>query len=191
MQDIKDIINHLKEQAKKSMRKNGGELEPKMYFLILYPGQKTPVYFPVPCSKFFESAKMKSKMPIYSALAWEKKKRESQAGIDLIAVCLISDTWQASLNVDGKSEAEINEILENAPQASKMPNRREALVLGVCFKDKSELYLLYYKRKGKNIEFQETINEAEFVGTMSELYPTGDYSGLLDVALNYAPDLYN
>lgn len=191
MSDIKKIIDYLKGRAIKSMRKNYGELEPKMYFLILYPGQKTPVYFPVPCSRFFENKKMKSFMPTYSALCWEKKKLEHPEGIKLIAVCLITDSWQSQVDLGDKSKEEIEHIKNSGYAPSKAANRREAIATSVCFENSNEVYLLYYKRNGMNIIYEETSKATGFEGIMAELYPRGDNSALLDSMLDFYENLKN
>ncbi len=172
MHDIKNIINHLKEQAKKSMRKNGGELEPKMYFLILYPGQKTPVYFPLPIEPFFAGATTKAMLPHFAETAWLSKKASSPVGIQLLAVCVVSDSWQTIVPLEGLSDEEIEAATQKAGRPSKAANRREAIAFSVCYPDRAESALMFYKRIGAKIEYEET-REAEnhHSAITARLYP--------------------
>ncbi len=177
MQDIKDIVKHLAEQAKKQMLKKG-ELEPKMYFLILYPGQKTAVYFPVPVSKFFEDGpvNMKPKIPAYAQMAWLNKKNTSPPGIELKAVCCMTDSWFSIYDLQGLSDQEIELLKDTAPMPSQDPNNIEAIQLSVCMPAKEGLvYLIPYKRKGKKLIFDETAKYEKpghlDGGWMAKLFP--------------------
>lgn len=173
MQNIKDIIDHLINQAKKSMRRNGGELEPKMYFLILYPGQQTPVYFPLPVAPFFESSEKKAMLPAFAQSAWNSKKASGPQGIELIAVCLITDTWQSPLSMDSNPSAEeVINAVKSATPPSKDPKRQEAIALTVCYQAEEVGYLQFYKRLGSKINYGELIGPKPRVGlNIGSLYP--------------------
>lgn len=154
MQDIKTIVNHLYEQAKKNLKKKG-KLEPKLYFVILYPDQTTAVYFPVPVSGFFEDERIKKFIPEYVKMAWNKKKMEGPPGIELKAVCLISDAYISQYSALTTTE----EQLKNKPRPSKDPDRQEAVMINICEKVDKYGFWGIYKRHGGKIVFND-IQEA-------------------------------
>lgn len=172
MSDIKTIVNHISEQAKKKFRQKG-EIEPKMYFLILYPDQKTPVYYSIPVGEFFQKNGFYRKEDLegYSQYKWLEKKRSSPGGIELKAVCCISDSWQSTYGDGTKSWDEIQaEAIKCKP--SQRENRREAIAISVCLPERSEAIIIYYTRKGKNIEYQETTEAEAFTSTNTgSLFP--------------------
>lgn len=173
MQEIKNIITHLSEQAKKQLIKKGS-FDAKLYFLILYPGQKTAVYYPVPVSEYLERHK-RSSTPDYIQLEWNRKKAQSPTGIELKAVCLISDAWFNYMKAEKKdySEAEIKKLMDEAPLPSETPDRREALHFSICEPQSSHAYTMPYKRKGGKIVFDQVTNSIESIrgGWMKDLFP--------------------
>lgn len=178
MQDVKKIIDYLKERAIKSMRQNNGILDPKMYFLILYPGQNTPVYYPVPQVSSFFTQGLKKHLPAHAQTSWNKKKAASPAGIVLVAVCLISDTWMTEhpydhIDTPDEMRAEIKK-LKNEPRPSQDPKRFEVLMVYINYPDRQMCRQFRYIRKGKNLEFTEVdYGELAMVdGIMAHLFPT-------------------
>jgi hypothetical protein len=146
---INNIIKRLKEQAQKTFRKNHGKIEPKLYFILLYPNQQTPVYYPIPCTRFMSIPELQLEMPAFVQMCWFKKQAEAPAGIQLLAVCLISDTWVLN-------------------------KREEALSVYMCFPEESAISIIPYIRKGKNIEYQQgdiQENVRASGGPLLQLYP--------------------
>jgi len=169
MQTVTKIINHLTEQAKKYMLKNG-QLEPKIYFLLLYPGHKQPVYMPIKCSVFFNSEATKELLAGYVRHTWRGISGDNP-GTELIAVCLVSDTWLSKRSIKGMKEAEYLNLAETV-RPSNDPNRREAIVFTICFSDHAEIFTMFYKRNNKKIEYEEAQYADEHVfGRMASLYP--------------------
>jgi hypothetical protein len=168
MNNIKQIADHLYDLAKKKFLQKG-ELEPKMYFLILYPGQRTPVYFPIPVSRFFgNGGKLKHGIPWYASMAWNKKKLESPPGIELVAVCLITDAWVSKASTLDGLDKKIRPELD--------PQRMDAIQISICERKKEYLYAGFYKRRGKKIIYDEiqSIEDSPaniIGGWMKELYP--------------------
>lgn len=72
--DTKRIIEHLKAQAQKAIRQRG-EIDVKLYFIILYPGQTTPVYFPIPVNEYMDNSFTKNKLPFFVQYCWDKKRQ--------------------------------------------------------------------------------------------------------------------
>lgn len=177
--EINNIIKFFKERAQKEMRRNIGVLEPKMYFIILYPEQKTPVFFPIPCSTFMESDYLKSRMSIYSQACWNKRKAESPPGIKLVAVCLISEAWMTMKRTPPAMSAdEVVDILrDNDPNwaPSNDNDRQEVLKIDICFPDNAIIRTVPFKRTRKSIEFlpepDYSGTSGTFEGRLSKLYP--------------------
>lgn len=160
------------------MRKNNGEFEPKLYFLILYPGQQTPVYFPIPCAKFMENDWGKDRMSIYIQACWYKKKLTSPPGISLLAVCLISDAWITMRPMKpGQTPEDVEKAIYTEDpnwRVSKDSKRREVLILSVCYTNESKIHYVPYKRKGRNIEFEAELDQVGIEnasGRLTRLYP--------------------
>lgn len=174
MQDVEAIVKFLYEKAQKTL-KNNGELEPKAYFLILYPGQKTAVYSPIIISSAFTegTAWMKQHIPAFIQHTWLKKKSESPPGIELKAVCFISDSYVSSYDLTKTSMEEIR----GAPMPSKDPKRLEAIQMTICYKDVGHLYKAIYRRVNKKIVFDKAVKFAEsergttIGGWANDLYP--------------------
>lgn len=164
------VSQYLKERAQKLLRKEGS-LKPKLYFLILYPGQKTPVYFPIPCEMVFMGGN-KEMLPDYAQMCWYKKKSESPAGIQLLAVCLVTDSWvSSSPKPDGMSTEEFRKQPRQFTPAED-PNREEAILLTINYPNKATVISIRYKRKGGNIEFGKEFSYDENVlGRITSLYP--------------------
>lgn len=153
--EIYKIIEFIKVQAQKAMRRDSGNLNAKLYFVILYPGQTTPVHYPVLA---FDPIIKKQMLPYYTQLWWSEKKQSSPIGIKLIAVCLIGNS----------------DVLFTPYDGAKSPRTFESLVLNICYQHNAKCHLIPYKRKGKHIEFEPELDQSEvgsFAGWLSELYP--------------------
>lgn len=173
MTSIDNLIELLKGKARAELERTG-EYEPKAFFFLKLPDIPNPIFYYVKVSHFFnyrlQFLAAKSDVPQYLKMQWLKKKAEHTGKAELLAVCVISDTWYAEVHL--KENETFEQAVENTPRPSKHPNRKEALHFMINYPDRIHSCQFYYKRVKKRIEFYGVENIDKHEDTwMCRLYP--------------------
>jgi hypothetical protein len=169
MKDAKGIINALKEAAKAELR-DTKKLIPRLFMVVGSPGDVDYGIAFIECSSFFETTELKQQLPMVVRHVWETQFPEEQQN-KLEAVCVIHDAWVTQRSSKGLTCDQIQEML-NTVQPSQDPNRLEALVMIICWKEKVDIVNMCYLRIGDQILFVEEDQLGGIAdGTLSRLYP--------------------
>lgn len=145
MTSIKELLTQLTEILKSEFSKRHQKFEPKMYFILRYPDQKNIAYLPVPCSRFFASSRLKSMLPVYVSMAWERQKMIDPAGIELLCVCLAAD---AKFNQHTEKK-----LVEGVLTPLNDPTSRDCFMILFSFPGYTKSIIMEYHHLSSGIEF--------------------------------------
>lgn len=181
--DTTNIVKHLREQAKKKIEKTGGYM-PRIYFLMKYPENATPVYTPIGIEQFLNEkgpvvwAHMANvQLPQYLKQAWTKKRIELP-GIELLSVVMISDAWISHQSIHFPKGFDLmqDDYPEGFVKPSSDPKSRTVLQITIQDHKSCICYYQHYKDKKGKVTWEEMVisdesNTEERLGWIYNLYP--------------------